>query len=143
MWLICSSAAMQWILCILLWYILPAIIYLGRVNNRNTRRRCEICSKLTIKTSEQCLLVSLLLTLNIFHPFLFCRLGYFKLVLAPEPNIIMTWKLDQILKRSKRNTNTSKTCKSDAKMTKYDFMYDFPNFVKNWNPLRLQSSRTS
>ena len=26
-------------------------IYLFKVNNKNTRRRCEICSKLTIKTS--------------------------------------------------------------------------------------------
>ena len=24
-----------------------------KVNNRNSRKRCEICSKLTIKTSEQ------------------------------------------------------------------------------------------
>ena len=28
--------------------------YLLRVSNRNTRARCEICSKLTIKTPEQC-----------------------------------------------------------------------------------------
>ena len=32
----------------------PAGIYLLKVNNRNTRARCEICSKLTIKTPEQC-----------------------------------------------------------------------------------------
>ena len=32
----------------------PAIIYLLRVNNRNTRTRCEICSKLIIKTPEGC-----------------------------------------------------------------------------------------
>ena len=31
----------------------PANIYLFKVNNRNTRNRCEICSKLTIKTPEQ------------------------------------------------------------------------------------------
>ena len=31
-----------------------ARIYLLKVNNRNTRTRCEICSKLTIKTTEQC-----------------------------------------------------------------------------------------
>ena len=30
----------------------PADIYLLQVNNRNTRTRCEICSKLTIKTPE-------------------------------------------------------------------------------------------
>ena len=31
----------------------PAGNYMFKVNNRNTRTRCEICSKLTIKTSEQ------------------------------------------------------------------------------------------
>ena len=32
---------------------LPARIYLFEVNNGNTRTICEICSKLTIKTSER------------------------------------------------------------------------------------------
>ena len=31
-----------------------ANIYLFKVINRNLRKRCEICSKLTIKTSERC-----------------------------------------------------------------------------------------
>ena len=31
----------------------PANIYLFKVNNRNTRKRCEICSKLTIKTPDR------------------------------------------------------------------------------------------
>ena len=31
----------------------PDGIYLFKVNNRNTRTRCEICSKLTIKTPER------------------------------------------------------------------------------------------
>ena len=31
----------------------PASIYLLKFNNRNTRTRCEICSKLTIKTPER------------------------------------------------------------------------------------------
>ena len=31
----------------------PANIYLFKVNNRNTRKRCCICSKLTIKTPER------------------------------------------------------------------------------------------
>ena len=30
-----------------------ANIYLRKVNNRNTKKRCEICSKLTIKTPER------------------------------------------------------------------------------------------
>ena len=54
----------------------PAKIYLFKVNNRNTRKKSEICSKLTIKTSERrvfivnfehisyLFLVFLLLTLN-------------------------------------------------------------------------------
>ena len=35
-----------------LYICIPAGIYLLKVNNRNTRTRCEICSKLTIKTPE-------------------------------------------------------------------------------------------
>ena len=31
----------------------PANIYLFKVNNRKNRKRCEICSKLIIKTPEQ------------------------------------------------------------------------------------------
>ena len=31
----------------------PVGIYLLKVNNRDTRTRCEICSKLTIKTPER------------------------------------------------------------------------------------------
>ena len=31
----------------------PANIYLIKVNNTNTRKRCEICSKLATKTSER------------------------------------------------------------------------------------------
>ena len=33
--------------------IFSAGIYLFKYNNRNTRTRCEICSKLTIKTPER------------------------------------------------------------------------------------------
>ena len=32
---------------------IPLGIYLLKVNNRNTRTRCETCSKLTIKTPER------------------------------------------------------------------------------------------
>ena len=60
----------------------PADIYLLKVNNRNTRTRCEICSKLTTKTPDVVLivftvifehisplvLVFLLLTLNMYLP---------------------------------------------------------------------------
>ena len=44
----CSS---EWFF---MWFLLyPASIYLFKVNNRNTRTMCEICSKLTIKTPER------------------------------------------------------------------------------------------
>ena len=64
----------------------PAGIYLINVININTRTRCEICSKLTVKTAERCqwrrsgvfivnfehishlVLVFLLLTLNMLLP---------------------------------------------------------------------------
>ena len=42
----------------------PAGIYVFKVTNRNTRKRCEICSKLTIKTPERRHLMFLLLTFN-------------------------------------------------------------------------------
>ena len=32
----------------------PAGNYMFKFNNRNTKTRCEICSKLTIKTPERC-----------------------------------------------------------------------------------------
>ena len=57
------------------WRLYPANIFLHTVNYRNTRKRCEICSKLTIKTSEQRHWRRsgvFLLTLNIFYAF-FCR----------------------------------------------------------------------
>ena len=34
-------------------YFSPASIYLLKVNNENTRTKCETCSKLIIKTPEQ------------------------------------------------------------------------------------------
>ena len=63
--------------------LFPTGIYLLKVNNRNTRARFEICTKLTIKTPERChsrrsddviyvVLVYLLLTLNIFHTLFWC-----------------------------------------------------------------------
>ena len=53
--------ARQEIRCIYRFYIIfrsfgvafPAGIYLPKVNNRNTRARFEICSKLPIKTSDR------------------------------------------------------------------------------------------
>ena len=36
------------------WNNNPASNYMFKVNNRNTRTNCDICSKLTIKTPERC-----------------------------------------------------------------------------------------
>ena len=50
--------------------IISAGIYLFKVNNKNNRTICEICSKLIIKTSEHVIdavLVPLLLSLNKFY----------------------------------------------------------------------------
>ena len=54
---------------------IPANKNMLKANNRNTRERCYICSKLTMKTPERSqtsdvVLVILLLTLNIFNIFL-------------------------------------------------------------------------
>ena len=49
----------------------PANTYLFKVNNRNTTKRCEISSKLTINVDViDVILVFLLLILNIFRTFL-------------------------------------------------------------------------
>ena len=50
----------------------PVNIYLFTVDNRNTRKKCEICSKLTVRHQNNIdvVQVSLLLTLNIFHTFI-------------------------------------------------------------------------
>ena len=32
----------------------PENIYMFKTNNRNTKKRCEICLKLTVETLEQC-----------------------------------------------------------------------------------------
>ena len=52
----------------------PASINLLKVSNKNTRKICEICSKLTMKTPDviDAVLVSLLLTLNGFRTFFWC-----------------------------------------------------------------------
>ena len=52
----------------------PTGNYMLKVNNGNTRTRCEICSKLTIKTPEShhCRRSGVLLTLNIFHTLFLC-----------------------------------------------------------------------
>ena len=53
----------------------PTDIYLFKFNNGNTRKRCEICSKLTIKTPKRRQRRRsgvLLLTAIMFHTFFWC-----------------------------------------------------------------------
>ena len=60
--------------------IYTANIYLLKVNNRNTKKRCEICSKSAINTSERCHWRRsgvLLLTLNTCHPFSSVSISHF------------------------------------------------------------------
>ena len=60
-------------------YSIPDKSYLFKFSNRNTRKMCGICSKLTIKTPERCL-VFVLLALNIFHTFSKFSVAVFKQV---------------------------------------------------------------
>ena len=73
--------------------VLPntANIYLFKVKNRNNRKRCEINSKLTIKTTEDLILVFIFSNLNIFHIFFwcfYCWLGTSKYLLGNYENFI-------------------------------------------------------
>ena len=43
----------RWFISLTVWSSNLANIYLFTFNNRNTRKRCEICSKVTIKTPER------------------------------------------------------------------------------------------
>ena len=61
----------------------PTNVYLVKANHRHTKKRWERRSKLTIKTPERrhndVFLVSLLLTLNIFHTVFSISFVYFGL----------------------------------------------------------------
>ena len=54
-------------------YVGAQLTFNFKVNKENTRRRCEICSKLKIKTPERC--TFLLLILNILHIIFFSRVS--------------------------------------------------------------------
>ena len=53
----------------------PGDIYLFKVKNRNTGKRCEICSKLTIKTPERRFIVNLEHISHLFLVFLLLTLN--------------------------------------------------------------------
>ena len=62
-----SEISSSWFTAFVLKLDCPANIYLFKFNNRNGRNRCEICSKLTLKTPYDVVMIFLLITLNIFH----------------------------------------------------------------------------
>ena len=59
-----------------------ANIYLFKANDRNIGKRCEVCSKLTIKTPEDVsnAFLVILLTLNIFYSFFYVYIDDFEQV---------------------------------------------------------------
>ena len=82
----------------------PANIYLLKISNRNIRRKCEICSNLTIKIPKNVIalvLVSLLLTLKIFHTFFYCFYCWIEQVNVCWVNVLDMFKVD------KRDTKTT------------------------------------
>ena len=51
-----TAHSLKWVTLQTVWFTetwIPASNYMFKVNNRNTRARCEICSKLTIKIPER------------------------------------------------------------------------------------------
>ena len=76
----------------------PAGIYLLRVNNRNTRTRCEICPKLTIKTQEQ-------------HQWTYFT-PYSSVSIVNFEHVIATWEAMSAIcsKLTKRSPRTTSIC---------------------------------
>ena len=80
-------------------YTFPASIYLFKINNGNNRKRCEICSKLTIKKPERCHWrrsgVFIVNNENISHLFLVFRLFTLQFVywfIFLHKNTITDWE---------------------------------------------------
>ena len=81
-----------------------------KVDNTNTRERCEICSKLTIKTPERCnwhRFGLFIVTLNIFHTFFYCFYCYFEQVnvswegaILQLANLQNNWLYAEVINRS-------------------------------------------
>ena len=76
----------------------PAGFYLFKVNNRNTRTRCEICSKLTIKIPERRRRCSGIFIINFEH------ISHLVLVF-----LLLTWKCNCRLGSLHPTLFTSKT----------------------------------
>ena len=83
-------------------------VYLFKVNNRNTRVRCKMCSKLTKKYQDNVIdiaLVSLLLDLNVLTPFSsVCNVGFEHLIVCWVHQV----PVKSIFRDGSRATATSK-----------------------------------
>ena len=75
--------------------IYPSQHYLLNVNNRNTSSRCEICSKLSIKTPGV-VLVSLLLTWTYFTPWSNVSIVNFEHIIAIWDKYLLSKKLFRV-----------------------------------------------
>ena len=82
----CVQGGCNWI--ILLSAYFPANIYLLKVNNRDTRKRCEICSKLTIKSRSGVFIVNFE---HISHLFLVFLLSVLNMQMLAEVFIFGTF----------------------------------------------------
>ena len=72
-------------------------MYMLKVNNRSTGKKCKMCSKFTLKTPERRQLVSLLLSFNIFHTFFSCFFD------VEQVNVCWTLDVNQTrIRRSRR-----------------------------------------
>ena len=72
--------------------VFPAHNDLLKVTNRNTKKRYEICSKFTLKTTKR---VSSVLTLNVFHTFSIVSIVDFAKVLVCQVEI--DWRIGTTL----------------------------------------------
>ena len=86
----------------------PTGIYLFKVNNGNDRAICEIYSELRIETPDYVIdivLLSLLLTLNIFHRLFWCKSGYLETLIILL-NIRKVAQVTQVFETSFINRNS-------------------------------------
>ena len=89
----------------------PANIYLFNVNERNTRKRCEICSTLTIKSPERRCSGDFIVTLNNFTPFSSVSIVEFE-------QVNISWKVAflaviYLFRVNNKNTRTMCAIRSD------------------------------
>ena len=79
--------------------LIPTKVYLLKFNNRNTRKRCEICTKLTIKTQSRRSVVFIVIftpsTVSVVDFVLTRKYLFASLVLVKALNVVLdtAWKV--------------------------------------------------